>query len=64
VIETIPGQAMLKCSHPSQIMPLHHLCNATYFLSPVLLYQQCITHFYFGDFLSERDYVTLGSLVS
>ena len=34
--ETIPGQAMLKCSQPSTIMPLHHICKAIHFLSAVL----------------------------
>ena len=33
-----PGQAMLKCSKPSPIIPLHHICKAIPVLSPVLCY--------------------------
>ena len=41
VTETIPGQAMLKCSQPSQIMPLHSqshpfLVSCTFHTIPIL----------------------------
>jgi len=36
VTETVPGQAMLKWSQPSPIMPLHHIRKAIHFFSPVL----------------------------
>ena len=42
--------AMLECSQPSLIMPLHHICEVGHFLSPVcpyILYHPYITHFYF-----------------
>ena len=29
--ETIPSQAMLKCSQPSPIMPVRHICKAIHF---------------------------------
>jgi len=41
VTETIPGTAALKCSQPSPIMPLHHICKAIL----VLLYHPYVMHF-------------------
>ena len=36
VTETIPTQAMFKCSQPSPIMSLHHIRKAITFMSPVI----------------------------
>ena len=47
-------QAVLKCSQPSPIMPLHHICKAVPFLSPILLYHPYITHF-----LIQRTFICL-----
>jgi len=54
VIETVPGQAMLKCSQPSQIMTLHRLWKAIFFLSPVLF----IPSLYYA-FLIQRIFIYL-----
>ena len=44
---------MLKCSQPSPIMPLHRICKAIHFLSPVLF----IPSRYYAFFNSEYFYL-------
>jgi len=45
VTETIPSKAMLKCSQPSPIMPMHHICKAIHVLSLYFLHHPYVMRF-------------------
>ena len=53
------SQAMLKCSKPSPIMFLHHICKAIPFLSPVLF----IPSLYYAFSISENFYLLVMYIV-